>query len=158
MLSDEDTRVSKYQGMQQEMMQAGAQLGAEAAYIEPEILKIDRATIDKFVGAGSPAEAVSASTSTTSSGGARTPRPTPKRSCSPTASVITQRPSTIYGVFSDADFAYPSVTLSDGKTVKLDSVAFSIYRTVAQSRGSPEGDVGVLRRARQVSGGRSAPR
>ena len=51
MLSDEDTRVSKYQGMQQEMVQVNAQLGAEAAYIEPEILKTERATIDKFVAA-----------------------------------------------------------------------------------------------------------
>ena len=49
MLSDEDTRVSKYQGMQQEMVQVNAQLGAEAAFIEPEILKTDRATIDRFV-------------------------------------------------------------------------------------------------------------
>src|SRR5215212_8893026 len=49
MLSDEDTRVSKYQGMQQEMIQIGAQLGAQAAYIEPEILKADRAAIDRYV-------------------------------------------------------------------------------------------------------------
>ena len=32
MMSDTDTRVSKYQGMQQEMVQLGAVLGAEAAY------------------------------------------------------------------------------------------------------------------------------
>jgi oligoendopeptidase F len=49
MMSDTDTRVSKYQGMQQEMVQVGAQLGAEAAFIEPEVLKTERATIDKFV-------------------------------------------------------------------------------------------------------------
>ena len=49
MMSDTDTRVSKYQGMQQEMIQLGAKLGAEAAFIEPEILKIDKATLDKFV-------------------------------------------------------------------------------------------------------------
>src|SRR5262245_59940411 len=49
MMSDTDTRVSKYQGMQQEMIQLGAPLSAEAAYIEPEILKIPRATLDKFV-------------------------------------------------------------------------------------------------------------
>ncbi len=53
MMSDTDTRVSKYQGMQQEMVQAGSMLGAEASFVEPEILKIDKATIDKFV-AGEP--------------------------------------------------------------------------------------------------------
>src|SRR6185436_10144506 len=45
MHSDEDTRVSSYQGMQQEMAQLGAKFGAETSFVEPEILKIDRATI-----------------------------------------------------------------------------------------------------------------
>ena len=53
MRSDEDTRVSTYQGMQQEMTQIGANIGAETAFLEPEILKIDRATIDTFI-AGEP--------------------------------------------------------------------------------------------------------
>ena len=51
MTSDQDTRVSAYRGMQQEMTQVGATLGADTAFIEPEILKIDRATIDRFIAA-----------------------------------------------------------------------------------------------------------
>src|SRR5881394_1489732 len=39
MLADEDTRLSEAQGMQQEMQQIFADFGAQAAYIEPEILK-----------------------------------------------------------------------------------------------------------------------
>jgi oligoendopeptidase F len=39
-------------------------------------------------------------------------------------------PSTTYGIFSDADFPYPSVTLSDGKSVRLDSSGYSLYRAV----------------------------
>ena len=42
MMSDQDTRVSTYQGMQQEIAQIGANIGAELAFVEPEILKIDR--------------------------------------------------------------------------------------------------------------------
>jgi oligoendopeptidase F len=42
--------------------------------------------------------------------------------------VVTSGPSNIYGVFSDADFPYPTVTLSDGQKVKLDSSAFSVAR------------------------------
>ena len=45
MKSDEDTRVSTYQGMQQEMVQLAADLGAESSYMEPEILKIEPAVI-----------------------------------------------------------------------------------------------------------------
>ena len=37
-------------------------------------------------------------------------------------------PQSVYGIFADADFPYPSVTLSDGKTVKLDKAAFSLHR------------------------------
>jgi oligoendopeptidase F len=129
MLSDQDTRVSKHQGMQQEMIQIGAQLGAEAAFIEPEILKADRATIEKFV-AGEPRlqpyrlylDDIQRRRAHTKSDG--------EEKLLASAAVMTSGPSNIYSVFSDADFAYPSVTLSDGKTVKLDSSAFSVYRTL----------------------------
>ena len=46
---DEDTRVSKYQGMQQEMIQLGSVLGTETAFIGPEILQMDNATVDRFI-------------------------------------------------------------------------------------------------------------
>src|SRR6202166_1914046 len=49
MRSDEDTRVSTYQGMQQEMIELGSVLGTETAFIEPEILKMDNATIERFL-------------------------------------------------------------------------------------------------------------
>ena len=49
MTSDQDTRVSTYQGMQQEMTQLGATFGAEASYLEPEILKLDAAKVESFV-------------------------------------------------------------------------------------------------------------
>jgi oligoendopeptidase F len=49
MKSHEDTRVSTYQGMQQEMVQLGSVLGTESAFIEPEILKMDNATIERFL-------------------------------------------------------------------------------------------------------------
>ena len=67
------------------------------------------------------------------------------------ASIMASAPATTYGIFSDADFPYPTVTLSDGKSVKLDNAGFNVYRARAESRGSAEGDGGVLRRSRQVS-------
>src|SRR5215471_3383278 len=44
------------------------------------------------------------------------------------ASLVGAQPQSIFNIFSNADFPYPSVTLSDGKTVKLDASAFSLYR------------------------------
>ena len=50
MLADQDTRQSGPQGMQQEMQQLYADFGAQAAFIEPELLKVGAETIDRFIG------------------------------------------------------------------------------------------------------------
>jgi len=49
MLADQDTREARPQGMRQEMAQLAATFGAESAYIEPEILKADKAALEKFI-------------------------------------------------------------------------------------------------------------
>jgi oligoendopeptidase F len=49
MLADQDTRESEPQGMRQEMVQLAAAFSAEASYIEPEILRIPKATLEKFI-------------------------------------------------------------------------------------------------------------
>src|SRR4029434_3631622 len=46
-----DTRVSTTHGMQQEMQQLYAGFGAQASFVEPEILKVGGQTIDRFVAA-----------------------------------------------------------------------------------------------------------
>ena len=127
MHSDEDTRVSTYQAMQQEMIQLGSTLGSEEAFIEPEILKMDNATIERFL-AQEPRlnvyrhylEDISRRRVHTLS--------KPRRSCWQVPPSWRAAPSSVFGIFADADFPYPSVTLSDGKTVKLDKAAFSLHR------------------------------
>ena len=49
MLADQDTRDSAHQGMQQEMVQLAAAFSAAASFIEPEILKADKATIESYI-------------------------------------------------------------------------------------------------------------
>ena len=49
MLADEDTRDGGHQGMKQEMVQVAAAFAAEASYVEPEILRGDKATLEKFI-------------------------------------------------------------------------------------------------------------
>jgi len=129
MRSDEDTRLSTYQGMQQEMTQIAAQLGAEIAFIEPELLALEPAVIDGFV--------------------AREPRlrvfrmylddiqrrrphtlSDAEEKLLAAATVVTSGPSSVYNVLANADFPYPSVTLSDGRTVRLDGAGYSMYRAV----------------------------
>jgi oligoendopeptidase F len=129
LISDQDTRVSKYQGMQQEMQQIAAKFGEQTAFVEPEILKIDKATLDKWV-AQEPRlrtykhylDDIQRRRPHTLSDG--------EERLLAASSVAAGTGSSVYNIFSNADFPYPTVTLTDGKSVKLDSSAFSLYRGV----------------------------
>jgi len=64
-------------------------------------------------------------------------------------------PESLYGVFTDADFPYPDVTLADGRTVRLDKAAFSLHRTLPsrEDRRAVFGAFfGALRRYRRTFG------
>jgi oligoendopeptidase F len=129
MMSDEDTRASTYQGMQQEMAQLGASFGAEASFIEPEILKLDRATIDKFVAEEARLRVYKFYLDDILRRREHTLSDAEERLLA-SASVISSAPSDVYGILSNADFPYPTVTLADGKSVRLDSAAFGLHRAV----------------------------
>jgi oligoendopeptidase F len=136
MMSDQDTRVSTYQGMQQEMAQVGATFGAEAAYVEPEILKADAGTIEGFIAKEPRLKVYSFYLHDILRRRTHTLTDAEEKLLA-SSSVATGAPSDIYGILSDADFPYPSVTLSDGKSVKLDSASFNLYRAVP-NRGDRE--------------------
>jgi oligoendopeptidase F len=127
MTSDQDTRVSTYQGMQQEMIQLGAVLGTETAFIEPEILKMDNATIERFIAQEPRLHVFRHYLDDVARRRAHTLSNSEEKLLAG-SSVMASGPSSVYGIFADADFPYPSVTLSDGKTVKLDKAAFSLHR------------------------------
>jgi oligoendopeptidase F len=127
MRSDEDTRVSTYQGMQQEMIQLGSVFGTESAFIDPEILKMNNATIEGFIKQEPRLQVYRHYLEDLARRRAHTLSNEEEKLLAG-ASVMASGPSSVYGIFADADFPYPSVTLSDGKTVKLDKAAFSLYR------------------------------
>jgi oligoendopeptidase F len=127
LLSDEDTRVSGYQGMKQEMLQLSSAFEAEGSYIEPEILKIDRATLDRFLAQEPRLEVYRHYLDDVTRRRAHTGSEAEEKLLA-NSKVIASGPSAIYNIFSNADFPYPSVVLSDGKTVKLDQAAYNLYR------------------------------
>lgn len=127
MSSDQDTRVSKYQGMEQEMVQVGATFGAESAFVEPEILKAGREAIEKFVAAEPRLKIYRFYLDDILRRAPHTLTDAEERLLA-ASSVMASAPSSVYGIFADADFPYPSVTLSDGQTIKLDSSRFNVER------------------------------
>jgi len=127
MQSDLDTRVSGPQGMQQEMQHAYATFSAEASYIEPEILKLGSATIDRFV-ASEPRlkiysfylhDIVRRASHTLSDG---------EEKILANAGPLGGAASNIYNILSNADFPYPVVKFSD-REVKVDQANYGALRT-----------------------------
>jgi oligoendopeptidase F len=130
LISDQDTRVSKYQGMQQEMQQIAAKFGETTAYIEPEILKVDKPTLDRWVAREPRLQTYRHYLDDIQRRRPHTLSDGEERLLA-ASSVVAGASSSIYNILSNADFPYPSVTLSDGKSVKLDSSAFTLYRGVS---------------------------
>jgi oligoendopeptidase F len=129
LLSDQDTRVARNQGFVQEMVQLAARAGEAGAYLEPEILKIDKAALDRFITEEPRLKVFAFYLQDIQRRRAHTLSDAEERLLA-SSSVIANSPSATYGIFSDADFPSPTVTLSDGKSVKLDSSAFNLYRAL----------------------------
>ncbi len=129
MHSDENTKVGKYLAMEDQMRPLGANFAAAASFIEPEILKIGRPTIEKFVAANKGLEIYRHSLDDILRRAAHTGTEGEEKIIAD-ASLMAGGPESIYGIFADADFPYPEITLSDGKTVKLNQSGFTLYRTV----------------------------
>jgi oligoendopeptidase F len=129
MLADQDTRVSEPQGMQQEMQQMAATFGAEAAYIEPEILKVGAATVDKFI---SEEPRLKVYTFYLKDIVRRAPHTLSdnEEKILADATPLAGSASNIYGILSNADFPYPTITLSTGKTAKIDQAGYGELRTL----------------------------
>jgi oligoendopeptidase F len=129
MTSDQDTRVSQYQAMKQEMQQLYSRFGAEAAFFEPEVLSTGRAKIDEFLAAEPRLGVYRMYLNDILRRAEHTLSPAEEKLLAD-SSIVAGGASDTYGILANAEFPYPSVTLSDGKTVKLDQAAFNLYRTV----------------------------
>jgi oligoendopeptidase F len=127
MHSDEDTRVSQYMAMKSEMQQLGTEFGTSIAFIEPEILKIDKAKIETFLSENKGLQVYRKYLFDIIRRKAHTGTESEEKIIA-AAGLISSTPSDIYNIFSNADFPFSEVTLSNGQKVKLDQAAFSLHR------------------------------
>ena len=127
LLADQDTRDSAHQAMKQEMIQVMANFGAARAYMEPEILKMDSAVIDRFVREEPRLKVYQHILDNILRQRKHILSDMEERLLAG-ASVMASAPYTVFDIFSDAEFSYPSVLLSDGKSVKLDKPAYELHR------------------------------
>ncbi len=129
MLSDQDTRDSQHQGMKQEMVQLAAGLASQASFIEPEILKFPMGTVEKYLAAEPRLKTYRFYLEDIAR---RAPHTLSDREEKLLAGVgpLAGVPAGVYGILSNADFPYPSVTLSDGKTIIVNQANLTAYRGV----------------------------
>ena len=125
--SDQDTRVSTYQGMRQEVVQLSSTLRADGAFIEPEILKMDNATLQRFITQEPRLQVYRHYLDDVTRRRPHTLSEAEEKLLASSA-VMASGPSNAYSIFSNSDFPYPTVILSDGKTAKLNSAAYELQR------------------------------
>jgi len=126
---DLDTRDSKYMGMRQELTQLGADYNSKTAFIEPEILTIDLQKIEEFIKAQKGLKEYEFYLRDLQRTKQHLLSEKEEKIIAETG-LFAGASATIYGVFSNAEFPFPEVTLSDGSRVKLDQATFSKSRTL----------------------------
>lgn len=129
-LADQDTRVPVHQGMQQQMMQLYASIGAAAAFIEPELLGAEPAAIESALAAEPRLGPFRVYIQDIARRRAHT-LTAPEEKLLADAALMASAPADIYGILTNADFPYPTVTAADGRAVRLDSSGYGDLRTSA---------------------------
>ncbi len=129
MLADQDTRDAQHQGMRQEMIQLASAFAAQAAFIEPELLRAGKTTLERFVAEEPRLKVYRFYLENVMRRAAHTLTDNEEKILAD-AGPLASAPSDVYGILANADFPYPTVTLSDGRSVKLDQAAFNDLRTL----------------------------
>src|SRR5262249_16091514 len=129
LLADQDSRDSTHEGMQQEMVKLASTFSATAAFIEPEILKSNKATIEKYIGAEPRLKIYTFYLRDVIRRAEHTLTDSEEKILADAGPALSSS-SNAFNILSNADFPYRSVTLSDGKTVKVDQAAYTDLRAL----------------------------
>jgi len=129
MKSDQDTRNSKYLAMKQEIQQLSTDYNSKAAFITPEIAKMDKQTIDTFIKQERGLKIYKMALYDVLRMRAHTLSEKEEKILAE-AGLLADGPYTIYGIFSNAELPYPEITLSDGTAAKLTKAGYTRYRAL----------------------------
>ena len=127
-LSDQDTRETEPVSMKQEIEQLGIKLSSATSFIEPEILSIDPAIIQKFFKINPALKNYAHYIDNVQRLKPHT-RNADEEQIISQAGLISSVPSDIYSIFKDADMPRPTIKLEDGQSVRLDDSAYTLYRS-----------------------------
>jgi oligoendopeptidase F len=127
MKSDQDTRNSKYLAIKQEMQQMATDYRTKRSFIDPELVAMDKATIEKFM-AEKP-ELKEYRMYLFDLQRKKEHRLSEKEEkILAEAGLMAPSASNIYNVFSNAELPYPEIELGDGSKVTLNQAGYGRYR------------------------------
>jgi len=132
----EDTRVGVTAGMEQRAGLVATRLSEAASFIEPEILSLGQDTVNAYIGDEPALETYRHQLDDILRRGAHT-RSAAEEEIIAAAGLVTEVPSSAYGMLANADAPWPMVTLSDGTEFLLNQAGYSRYRSAAD-RGDRE--------------------
>ncbi len=131
MRCDQDTRDSQALGMRQQLEQLGTDYHSRASFIVPEIAAMEEGKIEEFL-AAEPGLQVHRMTLHDIQRTKAHRLSDKEEKILAESSLLANTPASIYQIFSNADFPYPKLTLSDGQTVTLNQAGYSRYRAVPE--------------------------
>ncbi|HEV8394342.1 MAG TPA: oligoendopeptidase F [Vicinamibacterales bacterium] len=129
LVADQNTRISANQGMRQEMVQVAAAFSAATSYVDPEILKAGKATIEQYVATEPRLKPYRMRLDNVLRRAAHTLSESEERLLAD-AQPMAGSAGNVFGILANADFPYPTVTLSDGKQVRLDASGYQSTRAL----------------------------
>ncbi len=126
----QDLRNSKYRAMDQETNQLNTKYNAHAAFIQPEILTMDKTTIQKFI-ESEPALKPYIFNLNNLMRQKKHILSDDEEKVIAEAGQMSLAPSSVYNNLINTDMAETEVTLSNGEAIKLDQAGFQQYRSLA---------------------------
>ena len=128
--TDADVRDAENQARQKQVRQFFVEYGQKASFVSPEMAAIPKETMDRFISEEKGLKNYKMPLENIYRMKQHTLSPAEEALMAKTG-LITGTASAAYGVFSNAEMPWPTITLSDGKTIELTQQAFNNLRSTS---------------------------
>ena len=128
MESDQDTRVAHNMGMKQEMAQIGTNINSKTSFIEPELIKLNKRDIERFI-LELPELEVYRFYLYDLQRRKEHKLSAKEEKIIAEAGMMAGAPGDIRSIFANAELPYPEVELSDGTKATLNQAGYTRYRS-----------------------------
>jgi oligoendopeptidase F len=129
-LNDEDQRIARHGAMKQTAEQLGVKFSAASSFVNPELLSVGPTRIRGFIESDARLKPYRLYLENILRAAPHT-LTAPEEAIVAKAGMMSNQGQTIRDVFKNAEMPYPTIKLSDGKSVRLDDAAYTEYRALA---------------------------